>query len=266
MTKFYLMNKDIVLTEFWFEDEGSIYEVLRTHGNASVLSGWIKSRAASKHREHIKRMLRSIGCDLSSTFCKVTRCLSLNDSLWVDNSDNSTTWGKVNLYDNEFSEAVAITAFNGVLLDELDLSATSPDWTTSGNFGKCWIRENGITKLIKSGSEKGDDMPVYSEVLASQVFNALDGRAVSYELYKSFNRIATACELFTTKDVGYLSYSHFMLNRELSGDFKAVIEAYDEYGYYDMFAAMIIGDAVTLNVDRHYGNFGWYTSNSDFSR
>ena len=47
------------------------------------------------------------------------------------------------------------------------------------------------------------------------------------------------------------------------GGIKAVIEYYNSLGdkYYDAFVDMIVFDAVILNTDRHFGNFGFMVDN-----
>ena len=47
------------------------------------------------------------------------------------------------------------------------------------------------------------------------------------------------------------------------GGIKAVIEYYKSLGgkYYEAFVDMIVFDAVILNTDRHFGNFGFMVDN-----
>lgn len=47
------------------------------------------------------------------------------------------------------------------------------------------------------------------------------------------------------------------------GGVKAVVEYYKSLGskYYDAFVDMIVFDAVVLNTDRHFGNFGFMVDN-----
>lgn len=264
---YYLMNKDNVLLKFWFKNEGTPAEVPCSTDDkkTDVITRWLDGRDASKHRKRIKQLLTDIGCNTKSAFCKITHALSLNDTLWVKEDSDSLKWKDVSLYRNPFNEVLAEVAITAGVYDKLNLSTTSPEWTTDGQFGKCWRRNGDKIEMVKAGLEH-NALPVYSEVLASQVFMELDSRSVEYHLDLSYSHMTSVCELFTTEDIGYSPYVKLIESGESGADLKSVMAEYDKFGYGGMFRAMIVGDCITLNVDRHFGNFGWYVSNDDFSR
>lgn len=264
---YYLMNKDTPWAQFWFENEGTMLERVCSINEELTrnINSWLTGRNAAKHREHISKLLKELGCELKSDFCKLTKCLSLNDTLWVKVPGDNSSWKDISLYKNEFSNIISYAAFSGNGFGDSDaFSSTAPEWTTNGQFGKCWRREDGIIELVKCGT-KDSDLPVYSEYLAASVFYALDKRSVQYRFELVDDRVATVCELFTNETVGYRPYVDF-LNQGDPVDVGTLRDVYAKYGYDDLFSAMVIGDCVTYNVDRHFGNFGWYVLNDDMMR
>lgn len=167
---------------------------------------------------------------------------------------------------NEFSEGVSKAAFDGSGLFGEKFSVTSPELTTDGTFDKCWLRTNKAVRLIKAGSVGASNAgrEPYSEVLASQIFQALlGGNAVEYTLDKYYGRVVSSCNLFTSQDCAYLPYSIFI---KYADELTDILKKYAEYGCEDMFRGMIIGDCVSLNVDRHYNNFGWLCNTETMRR
>ena len=84
--------------------------------------------------------------------------------------DSDLTWKKVSLFTHEFNEVIAKTAFEGGL-HGYNLSTTSPEYGTDGTFAKCWVREDGIIKLMKRGStgaRKAVDMFIFDAIIFNE--------------------------------------------------------------------------------------------------
>lgn len=261
------MNKDIVLTRFWFEEEGTDFEILNAEDQkvAVRLERWLSDRNAAKYRNRIKEILKSMGCDRPSEFCKLTHCLSLNDTLWVKEDMDNISWNDVNLYTNEFSDIIANSAFSHYGLDNVGMYSTSPEWTTNGQFSKCWKRRDYGIVMLKGGVNESRISP-YCEVLASEIFCRLDKRSVIYSLEYINESPVSVSKLFTSESIGLLPYYYLIGEGMRIPNLLDIHKEYSKYGYDDMFAAMIVGDCITLNVDRHFGNFGWYMLNETFER
>lgn len=225
---------------------------------------WIRNRNAAKHREHVKRILESCGINTLSGFIALTHCLSLTDTLWVKSDNEDITWGECNLYYNDFDDVMAKLSFDGNGLYGEQFSITSPELTTDGSFDKCWIRENDYTYLIKAGSTgfQNAGREPYSEVLASQVYEAL-GNSVKYSLSKFHGKVVSKCASFTSVEYGFKTAGEYGLQ---GMGIARLLEEYAKLGSEEEFRLMITGDCITINPDRHYGNFGFIIDNVLFKK
>lgn len=178
---FYLLNKDKVLAKFKVVGEGVLesIEIVEQYSQMPSwifdLSTFIENRRAPKNRENIAKLLEMSGCHTIYGWLSTTHALSLIDTYWVKPVASTLTWKKVSLFTHEFNEVVAKTAFEGGL-HGYNLSTTSPEYGTDGTFAKCWIRENGIIKLLKRGSTgaRNAGLEPFSEFYTSQIAEALD--------------------------------------------------------------------------------------------
>jgi len=83
----------------------------------------------------------------------ITLGLSLNDDYWiVPEWAAGLQWEDYNLYQNEFSETLALVAFTGYG-DKVNNIVSSPEYTTDGMLRKCWRQINNQVYLYKAGSE-----------------------------------------------------------------------------------------------------------------
>ena len=146
-------------------------------------------------------MLGKLGIDSRSVraIIEVSKGLSLNDVHWVVPDRSKAKWSKVNLYDNPFSEILSVMVFTGLGPNDrrwpqkVDLTSTSPEFTTNGMLAKCWRRIDGTVYLYKSGTEGAANtgFEPYSEYYASQVAEALGLPHVEYGLEKFKGRICS---------------------------------------------------------------------------
>ena len=262
--EYVLVNQDRPVLRFCCErnafDEPEFSELewlsdLRPIGYGN-LGDFLARRQAPKHRKHIKELLERYGCDDLEGFLRVTHALSLNDTLWVKEADSDLRWGAVSLYQNEFDQLVSEAAFDGII-SETDLSSTSPEFGTDGYYAKCWIRdENGIW-LYKSGSGLHVIEPV-SEFLASQLAQRLCPSHVEYDLAVYHDKLVSKCPLFTSESTGLAKASAVFRGEQTV---PRLLERCESLGCEDAFRRMCVLDALTLNPDRHYGNFGFLFDN-----
>lgn len=260
---FLFMNKNRIICKFKIEMYGEledcviVEEIEKMPAHFPDMGMWISNRSAAKHREHIRKILKETGGETMTGFIRLTHCLSVNDTFWIKSENENVSWEDVNLYDNEFSEVISKLSFEGGGIYGEQFSTSSPELTTDGAYDKCWIRRNGSIVLIKVGSSGASNagMEPYSEVLASQVFNRLiPDNSVVYALEKYHGKVVSVCELFTTQDICYYPYAAFMNGQ---GSVLNVLREYAKYDDEDTFRRMLVGDAITVNSDRHFKNFGW---------
>lgn len=77
---------------------------------------------------------------------------------------------------------------------------------------------------------------------------------VNYNLSKWKGKLCSTCELFTSQNISFIPIGRLVR----TGGIEAVIEYYQNLGddYYQGLIDMLVFDAVILNEDRHFGNFG----------
>lgn len=259
MAKYLLMNKDEPILLFMlYKDEfheAKVEEIewmvgIRPIGYHSLRS-FLERRQAPKHRKHIEELLNRYECDELDGFLRVTHALSLNDTFWVKEQLSSLAWRGVSLYQNEFNEVIAQAAFDGIMSDT-DLSSTSPEFGTDGYYAKCWVRESSDIFLYKSGSMTFELEPL-SEFLASQVARLICPNAVDYDLGFYHKKLITKCRLFTSEKVGLAKCSDVIKGERSISD---LLNYFRSIGSEDAFRRMCVLDALIINTDRHYGNFG----------
>lgn len=163
-----LRHRDRELLRFeWVEPQGvrvvSVNEAerrflpLEMHGvaNDETLWAWLTRRTVPRNRRNIEELMARIG--LSSRNVKgiieLCRGLSLNDVYWVVPDGCEDSWKDFNLYENDFSNAIAQMAFSGVGPDFREQWTSSPEFTTNGMLAKCWRRRDEGVFLYKGGTE-----------------------------------------------------------------------------------------------------------------
>ena len=106
---------------------------------------WLSRRVVPRNRRNIDALMAATGLEARNVrgIIEMCRGLSLNDVHWVVPNDFKGSWKDCNLYDNEFSQAIALTAFNGMgsAIERLDW-ISSPEFSTNGMLAKCWWRDS----------------------------------------------------------------------------------------------------------------------------
>ncbi len=259
-----LRHRDRELLRFeWVEPQGvrvvSVNEAerrflpLEMHGvaNDETLWTWLTRRTVPRNRCNIEELMARIG--LSSRNVKgiieLCRGLSLNDVYWVVPDGCEDSWKDFNLYENDFSNAIAQMAFTGVGPDFREQWTSSPEFTTNGMLAKCWRRIDGNVLLYKSGTEGASNtgFEPYSEFYASQIAEAMGLGHVAYGLSRFKGRLCSTCPLFTSDRYGYVPAGRLVSRDEALADPR--------------FADIFFFDAVIFNTDRHMGNFGYLVDN-----
>ncbi len=224
---------------------------------------WLRHRTVPKNRAYVHNFLSKCGLSLNRpmNILQVSKGLSLNDCYWVVEEGFPGTFEKFNLYDNRFTGVLALIAFTGYGSDIRSSLISSPEFTTNGMLPKCWRRKDGKILLYKGGTSGASNTgnEPYSEYYAKQIADKLNVEAVTYGLSKWKNQLCSTCELFTSKQYGYMPVGHVVA----SGGMDAVRAYYHKLGpdFDNALADMLVLDAVICNTDRHFGNFGFLVDN-----
>ena len=189
---------------------------------------------------------------------KVSKGLSLNDNYWIVEDGFTGKFSDYNLFDNRFSNVLALIAFTGYGSTRRGFSS-SPEFTTDGMLPKCWRRVNGKIYLYKGGTSGASNTgrEPTSEVLAYQVGKHAGFNVIDYSLRKwnkGGKNFYSVCELFTSKKQSYISIGRIIK----TGGIAKVREYFEKLGkdFTDSLNEMIVFDAIICNTDRHFGNFG----------
>ena len=227
------------------------------------LRKWLQKRFAPKNREYVGSILHSLGLTIDDLKGILDVCmgLSLNDSYWVPQSTFEGSFAEYNLYQNRFDTTLSNIAYLG-RGSRVRKYGTTPELTTGGMLRKSWYfsERRGIW-LYKSGTEgfaNAGNEP-YSEFLAYQIAQRMGLNAVAYELENYHGILASKCRLFTDIDTAYVPIGRIVR----TGGIQACLDYYRELGdeFYQELASMLVFDAVIVNEDRHFGNFGLLRDN-----
>ena len=227
--------------------------------SGSGIESWVRHRSIPKNRAYVDTLLSAMGLSINRPFdiLRVSRGLSLNDCYWITEDRFDGGFDKNNLYDNRFSRVLGQIAFTGFGSSNITGLTSSPEFTTNGMLPKCWRREKGMIRLYKGGTQgfSNTGFEPYSEFYAYQIAQVLGINAVEYGLSKWKDTLCSTCELFTSKELSFVPVGRIVR----SGGMKAVRAFYRELGkeFEQALDDMMIFDAVILNTDRHYGNFGF---------
>ena len=227
------------------------------------ISSWLKRRTIPRNRAYVHNFLSKCGLNINRpmNIIKVSKGLSLNDCYWVVEEGFPGTFDEYNLYENRFSQILALIAFTGYGSSMRTSLASCPEFTTNGMLPKCWRRVDGEIRLYKggtSGAANTGNEP-YSEFYAYQVARAMNIDAVPYGLSRWKGELCSTCTLFTGKEHAYLPVGQVVT----FGGMKAVRAYYEKLGaeYVKTLDDMLVLDALIFNTDRHYGNFGFLVDN-----
>ena len=247
----------------WVNEEQKHMLPLDLEVNADGLFKWLKHRTIPKNRAFVHDFLSKCGLNLNRplSIIQASKGLSLNDCYWVVEEGFEGTFSRYNLYDNRFSQILALIAITGYGKSIRSSLDSCPEFTTNGMLPKCWRRENGKILLYKGGTtgayHTGNEP--YSEFYAAQIAKVMGIHAIDYKLSKWKAILCSTCELFTSKRYSYIPVGRIVR----SGDMNAVAQYYQSLGeeYLKAFHDMLVFDAVVCNTDRHFGNFGFLVDN-----
>lgn len=221
------------------------------------LTRWLRHRTIPANRAYVQNFLSKNGLNENDFIGILSVCkgLSLIDSYWVTTPDDTKTFQQINLFDNRFSQILSQIAFTGYGSSPASRFRSSPEFTTNGMLPKAWRRIKGEIFLYKGGTSgfANTGKEPYSEFYAAQVADAMGIDHISYGLSVWKGQLCSTCKLFTSKDVSFVPASTLIAEEKIT----QIIAWYDDHGWHDALADMLVLDAVIRNTDRHLGNFGF---------
>ena len=253
---------DTELMRFSMEKQGLsglVAEIIYTNEEqAHLLPRWLERRVIPKNRAFVDEILKTLGLSHNDTkgIIDVCKGLSLNDSFWLVPEGFEGKFSQYNLYENRFSEILALVAYTGTG-GSRQAFTISPELTTGGMLPKAWryVEQDGIY-LYKGGTTGASNAgrEPYCEYYASQIAKTMGLNAVYYDLENWKGITASKCGLFTDIDTAYIPIGRIVR----TGGIAACLDYYDKLGaeFSEQLCSMLVFDALIYNEDRHFGNFG----------
>ena len=226
---------------------------------------WCATRLLTLDRKYAKEILNSLGMKQAVTdkdraeIAITYHALCLTDVYWVRELREKVTYGEINLYDHSLSDAFvdvalrgrSLTAQNAAMLDRRD---SAGDLATAGVAPKAWIRRDGVFWLLKDG----DAEEVEAELTASQIARCFDVPQVLYEPQDYQGQRVSASRLMTTKAQSIVPMEFVdVYAANVDKTPESIVASRDLYGFH----MMNIVDYLVGNVDRHWGNWGFWVDN-----
>ena len=225
------------------------------------LTRWLRHRTIPANRAYAQNFLSKNGLSENDFIgiLQICKGLSLTDCYWVTYPNDKKTFAEVNLFDNRFSQVLSQIAFTGYGSSPASKFRSSPEFTTNGMLPKAWRRKEGKVLLYKGGTSglANTGKEPYSEFYAAQVAEAMGIPHVTYGLSKWKGQLCSTCELFTSKDISFIPASTLISTSKIS----RIIDWFDDHGWKNDLADMLVLDAIIRNTDRHLGNFGFLIDN-----
>lgn len=253
-----------VIKILWVNKEKKQFLPIDLELSDEGIAKWLKRRTIPKNRAYVNSFLSKCGLSINRPMdiISVSKGLSLNDVYWVVEEDFDGQFSKYNLYENNFSQILALIAFTGYGSSIRSSLVSCPEFTTNGNLPKCWRRISGKVYLFKGATTGASNTGCepYSEYYASQIAKAMNVSAIDYSISKWKGELCSVCEVFSGIDYSFVPIGRIVTK----GGMEAVRKYYENLGseFVDALNEMIVFDAVICNTDRHFGNFGVLVDNN----
>ena len=235
--------------------------------DSAMLRKWWQRRAVPVSQGNIRRILERIGIT-THAYLEQNLGLSLTDHYWIKPLDADFGWQEINLFTNDFRDAVGDMQLSGIIdeVPEFPTNAFSPSSSVQGELRKKWIISDGKRFLIKS-NHGGNSQESLNEVVASMIHQRQGKQPfVSYSTMRFDNAqpIYCICESFTSDELELIPaidivdsrkknnavsyYEHFIAVCVAHGMAEETVRSFLEY--------QILTDFILTNTDRHLNNFG----------
>ena len=275
---YFLMHRDDVVCSILIDPaSGAIMKVsapkdpellpLGGRIDSAMLRKWWQRRAVPVSQGSIRRILERIGIT-PQNYLEQNLGLSLTDHYWIKPVEADFRWQDVNLFTNNFRDAVGEMQLSGHIHDvpELPTDAFSPSSSVQGELRKKWIISDGKRFLVK-GNHGGNSQESLNEVVASLIHQRQGKQPfVTYSpiQIEQDHPLCCICESFTSNDVEFIPaidvvesakkdnalslYEHYIKVCSAHGLDDSVTRFFLEY--------QILTDFILTNTDRHLNNFG----------
>lgn len=232
---------------------------------------WWMMRAVPSTRKGIRETLDILNMPSTQSMLVANLGLSLTDHYWINPDGSDFTWESVNLYTNDFSDAIGEFQFiqNGQVLNLCGRTTFCPSASLQGELRKKWlVGENGKRYLVK-GNYGMSCQQSLNEVFATKIHHRQGIVPYTKYLVTSIDTtegkgIGCISENFTTKEAEFISAYEIVSSckkRNDCSEYETFIRVCVENGLPEdkirqFLEYQILSDFVLSNCDRHFNNFG----------
>lgn len=279
MSDFQLMNGNQVLADLRvLNDYIKIVKIYRSIPNyLRNIEEWIRHRTTLFGRQNVITLAKLAGINSSEDFLKIAKAISATDTIWVNDLQNPISWEKVNPYRNRISTILANIAIDGYNIQyHGQLNSPSPQYRISGSVDKCIKRHNNKLYLYKTDggcwSDKAGKRP-YSEYFVTELekklgfrefakYSVVENESFDNDIGQKVIKPYCICELFTNEKYGLVECEHTKYRNHTVIQLSKVFN--NSPRNLDIWREMMLLDSITLNYDRHTGNYGFIIDNNSF--
>jgi hypothetical protein len=225
------------------------------------LNDWFLGRTIPASRQGVYEFfqkIKEIEIYSATKLAQKSFGLSLSDHYWICPKDSGLEWGKINFFENTFSDDIGKLLFEEDVKDIETIDLISPNNTSDGFLRKKWaIAEDGTRILIKGGSLPYMQEP-YNEVIATELCRRLNIPHVQYTLDKKGISI---CKNILDSDTELVAAYRIISTQKKPNsvsDFQHLLNCAETLGIPNVRAdieKMLVVDYILTNTDRHYNNF-----------
>ncbi|MBP3507938.1 MAG: HipA domain-containing protein [Lachnospiraceae bacterium] len=227
------------------------------------ISEWVKSRYILSHRVDVLALFSQLGAVNIEDYISITNCISLNDTFWIKPADSNKNWNFVSPYRNSLNKTISEFSFTGKVNGKY--ISGSPDFSTGGNYPKCWKRVNNDIYLYKAGTNGFYNVGLepFSEIFAYQLAKYLGFDCVEYKYKYYKNTDACVCKNMCNETIGLISFKDLIKDSvtDYNKVFNYIVNSSNSKMEMKKFIDMLLLDTLVCNVDRHFGNISYYIDN-----
>ncbi|WP_304427941.1 HipA domain-containing protein [uncultured Clostridium sp.] len=260
----YLMLEDLVVASY-LDGNFSIIDaslcpfyILRTND----FQDWVSSRSIDTHRTNSRILRKSIRLKSSDEFNIVMNnyCVTITDRYWFKPFKSNLCYKDVKFN----SDKLSLIALDGKFVDMSTLNISSPEFTNTGSFEKCWKLINNEWFLVK----KANPFERFSELLIYRLGNHLKLDMAEYLLLDGRDDVIMSKDFTNGGNVtlepmwsliddndSYVDNIQLIKNID-----KAIINC-DIKDLINQYLDIIFMDTICMNIDRHTKNYGFIRNN-----
>lgn len=253
-------NTIVNFTKIYNQEELPLGTYNKTLGtNMNLIKSWVATRTIPNGRPGLENIVQKMNMTISDAFIK-SMGLSITDTYWLKEKENSLTWEDINFHRNGFYSIFAQSYFSDTLQFE-----KSPDFTTDGEMEKFWIAINDKAHLCKKDNHYHNTQ-IANEVFVYKLCSLLDIPCTPY--YKSEIKNTYLCmtpNFVKDEDTDYFNAMQIVHEDFSRTGENLLIYIQNKMGFQKEMEQMKYIDLLTKQQDRHAKNIGFTKKENEIS-